>query len=125
MRVQAYRNLTRNKWSLKVSGKVVGHCSSLTLSAVTVRLSEKSRQRLLAKPARDVHAWLEGELTSVTGFVPFEGRSVTVSGDVLPVSGRTITYHPFERSDFFYHDDASTYGGGQACEFGADMKVRV
>ena len=54
--VEAYRNLTRRLWSIRVAGRVVGHAQSVALVGVTLRASEAARLRCLRTGARDVHA---------------------------------------------------------------------
>lgn len=58
--VDAYRNLTRRSWSVRVSGRVVGHVPEIALAGVTLRASEPARLRCLRTGSRDVHAWARG-----------------------------------------------------------------
>lgn len=76
--VEAYRNLTRRSWSVRVGGRVVGHAPAIALLGVTLRASDAARLRCLRTGCRDVHAWARGfPLVGVPrpgGAVPFTYR---------------------------------------------------
>ena len=112
-RSRVYKNLTRGgKWSIKqkVDGKwtVVGHCDACVMIDVVPYVSEPSRARLYAKRAREVHAWLEGDLVEVSDFASFRGRDVVVTGEapscVVPDDcSERVTYHPFDLAHEGFH----------------------
>jgi hypothetical protein len=58
--VEAYRNLTRRSWSVRVAGRVVGHVPAIALAGVTLRASDAARLRCLRTGSRDVHAVARG-----------------------------------------------------------------
>ncbi len=60
-----YRNRTRCRWSVRISGRVVGHRLGVVLIGVAFRASEVARLRCLRAGARDVHAWASGELADL------------------------------------------------------------
>lgn len=63
--VEVYRNRTRSRWSVRISGRVDGHRLCVVLVGVTLRASEAARLRCLRTGARDVHAWAAGELADL------------------------------------------------------------
>lgn len=58
--VEAYRNLTRRSWSVRVDGRVVGHVPTIALAGATLRASDAARLRCLRTGYRDVHAVARG-----------------------------------------------------------------
>jgi len=57
---EAYRNLTRRAWSIRIAGRVVGHAPAVALVGVTLRASEAARLRCLRTGSRNVHAVARG-----------------------------------------------------------------
>lgn len=66
MKVRAYRNLNKSCWSVveKSSGRVMFHTDELALQDCTFVVSESGRQRVLREQRKNVHAFVEGQLTS-------------------------------------------------------------
>lgn len=58
--VEVYRNLTRQLWSVRSAGRVVGHVPAIALRDVVLRASEASRLRCVRLGVRDVHAYARG-----------------------------------------------------------------
>ena len=92
MRVYVYFNLTRKIWSVKAlegerKGKVIAHMPCLELADCTVKVSEASRQRVIRRGERDVHAGIIGTLVGEPGAVPAGAASVTYN----PFRGPTFT----------------------------------
>lgn len=80
-----YRNLTRQCWSIRERGRVVGHAPSVTLADAVMVVRPGSRARVLRTGHREVHAWVRGTL------VPHAGvRAGAVS----------LRYRPFEAGHF-------------------------
>lgn len=88
-RVRVHLNLHRGDFSISdpKTGKVWASADDVTLSGVTFTVSETTRQRVLAKNRRRVHAWAVGTL---------------VGADLKPnVDGlETITYNPYRAGTF-------------------------
>jgi hypothetical protein len=66
MKVFVYRNLRKNCFSIKAlegpnKGRVVAHRSFVDLTAVTFKVSEAGRQRVLRTGQKNVHAGLVGQ----------------------------------------------------------------
>lgn len=51
-----YRNLNTGTFSLQYKGKVIEHPESIVMHNVTFKVSEKGRQRVLARKVKNVHA---------------------------------------------------------------------
>jgi len=96
-KVRVYRNLNNGKWSiLATSGeyknKVVGHLDELALSDVTFIVSAAGQARVRREGRKNVHAYAQGLLSSVT--------AATYDMDVSIVS-----YDPYGKDFFFRKDD--------------------
>ena len=85
-RVDVYRNLQRECWSVRYKGRVVLHCTTLTLTAVTFKVSEAGRQRVLLERQKNVHAVVRGTL------VTYGGRR--------GLGTQRVTYNPYRRGCF-------------------------
>ncbi|BAU90596.1 MULTISPECIES: hypothetical protein [Methylobacteriaceae] len=62
---EVYRNRTRCRWSVRISGRVVGRRLGVVLVGVTFRASEAARLRCLRTGARDVHARAAGTVADL------------------------------------------------------------
>lgn len=62
---EVYRHRPRGLWSVRISGRVVGHRLGVVLVDVTFRASEAARLRCLRTGARDVHAWAAGTIADL------------------------------------------------------------
>lgn len=82
-KVRVHKNLHRGDWSVTVNGKVVAHVSEICLSGISFKVRETTRQRVIAKRCRGVHAWIEGTVSSVP------------RGNWVP-----ITYNPYRAAEF-------------------------
>lgn len=118
-RVSVYRNLRTGGWSIKTAekhgdtpkGKVIAHADEC---AVTDAVFEVSARMLAATVAgtgkrghkRNVFAWIDGKLAD---------------GHVV-VSGQRVTFHPFERPDFYVVETGETITRADAVTFRADSK---
>ena len=132
MDTRVYRNLNKpGYWSIKQKTaegwQVVGHATAVQLRGATPYVSEATRLRMikmLPKRGREVHAWLCGEVSHVAGFIPYKGRSVSVTA--CPASPRIcqkVTYHPFECGFFFNVSDSTRWHQSPVVDLGADMSV--
>ena len=112
MQVRVFKNLTRAAWSIqtKTQGawRTIGHASAAMIDNATFYVSEASRLRCAAKGQREVHAWIQGELTSVADCKMVDkwlsdeiaasiASSATGQIAALP---RGVTYRPFVESGF-------------------------
>ena len=70
MRVRIYWNLHRKAWSVKAlhgphAGRVICHASEVWLTDVKPVVSEAGPQRALRERRKNVHAYLDGDLSAV------------------------------------------------------------
>lgn len=84
-RVKVYRNLRNGLWSVQVGGLVVAHLATVHLSAVSFRVTESARQRVLATRHRNVHAYAVGTFTS----------------QPAPAATEPVSYDPYRAGYFF------------------------
>lgn len=71
-KVFVYFNLHKKIWSVKAltgasRGRVIAHCSMVSLVNVEFRVSEAGRQRVLREGRKNVHAGVVGYLTDLCG----------------------------------------------------------
>jgi len=108
-RVRVYRNLLRAVWSVLDlrSGLVVGHEDTLVLVDVALLVRESTRQRVIQRRRRTVHAFAEGVVSAETvrdggvklHYDPFEAGHFTVAGVVVKSAARV----DFRRDGAFVH----------------------
>lgn len=67
-RVDVYRNLTKNTFSIRKKGKVVEYSDSVYIHNPIFVVSEKSRQRVLKNRQKNVHAVVRGEFRGFSYF---------------------------------------------------------
>lgn len=105
-RYQVYKNLHKDCWSIRdaKTKHVVGHADSVQLFNVEFKVSQAGRERVLRDQRKNVHAFVEGEITSVAGFVPFKNRSIQSHGGYPYMSDRLyleyIMYNPYRFTSF-------------------------
>lgn len=87
--VRVHLNLHRGDFSISdpKTGRVMASCDDVTLSGVTFQVSETTRQRVIAKQRRRVHAWAKGTLVAVDSKPTIEGHPV-------------VTYNPYRAPTF-------------------------
>lgn len=87
--VRVHLNLHRGDFSITdpKSGRVMASCDDVTLSGVTFKVSETTRQRVIAKQRRRVHAWALGTLVAVDAKPRVDGLEL-------------ITYNPYRAPTF-------------------------
>ena len=114
MKVSIYFNLHNYMWSVKAlegaqKGRVIGHCKGAWLKNVTPKVSEAGRQRVLAEQKKNVHAVLEGEAITLSGFVqrlPGDFSACTFLSGKSEVAGATsLYYNPYKVPSFTLADD--------------------
>jgi hypothetical protein len=125
--VCVYKNLAsrdpKRQWSVKAlegphKGLKVAEGESVTLVGVRPFVREATRQRILSggrggaaghRGHREVHAWLIGRMVDELS---------------LEAPAR-VTYHPFERGEFFYAADGRAFTSASAVVFAADGSAYV
>lgn len=61
--VLVYKNLHKDCWSIKQNGLVVAYSTNLCLQNCTMKISEKSRQKVISERKKNVHAYISGYIT--------------------------------------------------------------
>jgi hypothetical protein len=87
MKVQVYRNLNKDCWSVRYQGKVIGHYETLALYDCTFHVQEAGRKRVLKEKQKNVHAYIKGEIVQIT-----KGKA----------TARRISYNPYKHGFFYY-----------------------
>ncbi len=77
-RVRVYRNLHNHLLSIKCGSLVIGHCLSITLVRPKFIVLAAGKKKAIETNIRNVHAFVEGEIGSVCGFVPYKNRSYPI-----------------------------------------------
>lgn len=92
MRIEAYRNLNRNCWSIRSKGLVIEHRDEVWLGDCQFIVQPGGRQRCIQTGRRNVHAYVTGELLqpqncsggSQIRYNPFRcGRFVDAAGNAV------------------------------------------
>jgi hypothetical protein len=99
-RVRVYRNLPLFKhrvfsimaMSGPCKGLVLGYSRVVGLERVTFKVSEATRQKVIAKNCRTVHAFAEGYIASLSSTLPDSCQGEDVG---------KITYNPFLSGHFY------------------------
>lgn len=69
-KVRVYRNLNKKCWTVKAKDatgawKVLRYTNYLDLKDCAFVVKERGRQRVLRDGVKNVHAWIEGEVTTI------------------------------------------------------------
>jgi hypothetical protein len=121
MQVNVYRNLKpqyrqQRAWSVMAHegpkrGKVIDIVDAAVVRDARFVVSEASRQRVIREKAKNVHAFVRGELVKT---FPLDTLPKNVQGDAL-VPGRTgwvrVSYDPYHAGHFFRTDNGQPVGG--------------
>ena len=92
-KVDVYRNLNSDCWSVRQGARVVCHTDYITLQNCEFVVQPAGRRRVLIEQKKNVHAFVRGYLCS-----PRES-------DYTPAfSWEYVKYNPYlEKEDFLYH----------------------
>ena len=106
-RYEVYKNLHKDCWSIREtkSKRVVGHADSVQLFQVKYKVSQAGRERVLKDQRKNVHAVVEGEIVSVSGFTPFKGRDIQTHNEYPALHSdrlylEELTYNPYKFTHF-------------------------
>ena len=97
-KVFVYYNLHKHKWSVKdvKTGRVIGHYYDVSLYNAKFKVSEAGRARVLKEKRKNVHAGVEGYLTTdvlarkMDGTILWESQS----------ERHRVTYDPYKYDTF-------------------------
>lgn len=103
MRVQVYRNLHKDCWSVrdKATRRVIDHCDEVFLRDCKFVVSEAGRQRVLKEKRKNVHAYIEGELEASVKVGDKADLSSRIRGH-RTITYSNIKYNPY-KLPYFYH----------------------
>ena len=92
MRVEVYRNLHKQLWSVRAlegphRGRVIARCAELVIHGPTFHVQPAGREKVRKTRRKNVHAFVRGELD----------ESIT---PCLPVAGHPVTYNPYRHDTF-------------------------
>lgn len=137
MQVGIYWNLKKGGFSIcllksaKTRGTVIAHASSVDLVDVVTTVSESGRLRSVTK-AKEVHAWLAGNLASFEGELTEAGQALFAGSDFSALrapsapapQGARLRYNPHRAATFTTEDGAPCHGAPRvACRIGSDGKA--
>lgn len=111
-RVIVYKNLRRGDWSIAAlkgargRGPLIGHAAEVVLADVDFHVSEATRQTVVAKRERSVHAYAIGTLVEASS----------------AECGARVSYNPF-RGPHFTTDDGAAVTHAETVIFAADGKA--
>jgi hypothetical protein len=110
-RVDVYFNLRTRLWSIRHKGKVIAHARYVVLRDAVGVVSEKGRQRVIAKQCRSVHAVIRGTLDSYSDVIPSD------------LEGRAVSYNPYRAPTFYHCDDRTPWNGASLVRFGNAVAI--
>jgi hypothetical protein len=112
-KVRVHFNLHLHDWSIVAlegpeKGRVIGRADQLTLKDCTFRVSETSRQKVIERKCRSVHAWVFGYLTATTS-VPPEAIEFTYNPYRAPTFTLRDTWQPITKSSVVWFANKKAY----------------
>ena len=110
MMVQVYRNLHKDKWSVRYKGKIIKHLDELVLFKCEFRVQPAGRAKVLKEKRKNVHAYVSGELTD------FNNTQICI----VPAS-----YNPYKFDYFYKKSDSSKIEYCQAVAFLTDGTIKI
>ncbi|GGJ42337.1 hypothetical protein GCM10008938_30570 [Deinococcus roseus] len=90
--VKVAKNLHKRQYSLREKGRVVGYASTLTLQHCTFEVNETTRQRVMRRGQKEVHAFVVGD---------------RIADQPVPAEAVQIGYNPFLQGQFFRKDSGA------------------
>ena len=85
-KVQVYRNLHKQCWSLRYKGIVIAHAKAVEVDNEKFVVNEGGRERVRREKRKSVHAYITGDIAVVYN-VEYTNR-----GDILPLC-KALKYH--------------------------------
>lgn len=111
-KVEVYRNLNNECFSIKQDGIVVAHADDFVISNVTPKVSEAGRQRVLREKRKNVHAVLVGYNPISTNYRWFDtNKLVEIYYDPYTLDSfiNMETKQCFIKSDYVYFKNGKAY----------------
>ncbi len=85
-KIEVYFNLHKKIWSVRQSGRVVGHTNYIQVKDPQYVVRQKGNERVRREKKKNVHAFVRGYAESRL--------------PVLPSKMRFVTYNPYKNSSF-------------------------
>ena len=133
MKVDVYRNLHKNCWSVRSReqhdyGKVVAHANSLVLDDAKFVVSQAGRNRVLKEKKKNVHAVIRGTVRDSNMWplsYAFQNCSswYDLNFRLKHADLKGVTYNPYKKSTFFWEDTEEPIYYSDSVIFNTDMKV--
>ena len=114
-KVEIYRNLFTDLWSIRQNGLVVIHAQRVHLKNVTYRIQEAGRKRVLRERRKNVHAFVSGFLC--TSKDVREGTK-HLSDDELHYA--EVYYNPYECETFVDKEFGLPITSSDFCEMDSE-----
>lgn len=94
-KVMVYKNLHNGLFSVKQNGLVVAHVESFGMEAVSFKVSEAGRQRVLKEKKKNVHAYIVGKIYDI--------NNLNAENDIFRgmLAIQSIRYNPYKSNCFF------------------------
>ena len=102
-KVSVYRNLSDCCLSVLHKQHVAGHAQAVVLEGVAFHVRESSRQKVLLKKQKNVHAFVKGCLVSVSD------QLVETSGAVA------VSYNPYRAGHFYIRETGTAVLTASRC----------
>ena len=116
MRVEVYRNLHKNCWSVRdlSTGRVVAHQTAVTIADARFVVRPSGRARVLAEGRKNVHAFVRGEW--------MRGNDMTLFNfDNSP----RVSYNPYKHPYFYCVGTQEEVTSSALVHLGHDGKVQA
>jgi len=116
MRVEVYRNLHKNCWSVRdlSTGRVVAHQTAVTIADARFIVRPSGRARVLAEKRKNVHAFVRGEW--------MRGNDMTLFNfDNAP----RVSYNPYKYPYFYCVGTQEEVTSSSLVHLGHDGKVQA
>ena len=85
-KIEVYFNLHKKTWSVRQSGRVVGHTDYIQVKNPQFVVSQKGNERVRREQKKNVHAFVRGY---VTGSLPY-----------IPRQKKFVSYNPYKNTSF-------------------------
>ena len=92
-RCQVYRNLHNGMWSVRQSGKIIGHTKQIVLKDCRFLVQPAGRKKVLREKRKNVHAYVSGYISTNEEINLFDDKSYSF-----------VSYNPY-LYDYFYCKD--------------------
>ena len=93
-KIEVYFNLHKKTWSVRQSGKVIGHTDYIQVKDPQFVVSQKGNERVRREKKKNVHAFVLGYATD--------------SLPLFPQQQKFVSYNPYKNSSFVVRNPNDT-----------------